>query len=114
MAARAAAPEITPAQAAFYQSRNESDRVRFLIRLSKTGMHDLAAELLKRFPLQGAHAANRTLFIEGLILEGRKDLKGASRKFRDALASDPSLTLVRTELAQVLMQMNEPDSAKHH
>jgi outer membrane protein len=114
LAAAPPAPEISPAQAEFYQASSETNRVRFLIRLSKTGMHELAAQLLQRFPLQGAHAANRTLFIEGLILEARHDNKGASRKFRDALASDPSLTLVRTELAQVLMRMDEPDSAKHH
>jgi hypothetical protein len=114
LAAAPAPPPISPAQIAFYQSSPEVERVRFLIKLSKSGMHELAAELLQRFPLQGPLAANRTLYIEGLILEHRHDLTGAARKFRAALADDPKLTLVRSELVQVLVALDENDSAKHH
>ena len=105
---------ITPPQIAFYQSSTESDRVHFLIQLAKTGQQEIAAELLKLFPLQGPLAINRTLFIEGLIDEGRHDLTGAAKKFRAALANDPKLTLVRSELAQVLFRLDEGESAKHH
>ena len=114
MAAAPTAPVITANQMDFYQSSTEADRVHFLIDLAKHGQQELAAELLHRVPLQGPHAENRTLFIQGLILEARHDLKGAARSFRDALANDPKLTLVRTELVQVLMALDEKDSAKHH
>ena len=36
------------------------------------------------------------------------------QKYRAALASDPSLTLVRSELAKTLFELGENDSAKHH
>lgn len=89
-------------------------RVHALIAFAKAGQQEQAAELLRRFPLTGPHAANRTLFVEGLILEGRHDFYGAARKFRAALADDPKLTLVRAELAQVLVGLDENDSAAHH
>ena len=73
-----------------------------------------AEALLQHYPLSGAHGANRTLFIEGLILKSRGDLTGAAKKYRAALASDPGLTLVRAELAQTLTELDEDDSAKHH
>ncbi|MEP6827230.1 MAG: surface lipoprotein assembly modifier, partial [Aestuariivirga sp.] len=101
-------------QIAYYQSGTETARVRLLIELTQNGHADMAEALLKRFPLQGPTAANRTLFIEGLILEKRGALPQAAAKFRAALANDPRLTLVRSELAMVLVRMNEPDSAKHH
>jgi outer membrane protein len=102
------------AQISEYQASNEKTRVNLLIQLSKSGQHELAATLLKQFPLTGEFAKNRTLFIEGLILRGRGNLTGAAQKYRDALADDPSLTLVRSELAQTLFELGEDDSAKHH
>lgn len=108
------AVQFSSQQKAQYQATPENERVRILIELSKTGHQDEAEGLLQSFPLQGPHAANRTLFIQGLILESRKDLVGAAKYFRSALASDPKLTLVRSELAQVLVQLDENDSAKHH
>jgi outer membrane protein len=105
---------LTPDQIKVYSAANESERVHFLIGRAKIGQYQLASDLLAQFPLQGPHAANRTLYIEGLILNGKGDLTGAVEKYRAALASDPSLTLVRTELAQTLVKLGENDSAKHH
>ena len=85
-----------------------------LIELTHNGHADMAEALLKRFPLEGPLAENRKLFIDGLILESRGELKASAGKFRAALANDPKLTLVRSELAQVLARMDETDSAKHH
>lgn len=107
-------PPLTASDFALYQSAPENMRVRALITFAKSGQQEQAAELLLRFPLQGPMAANRTLFVEGLILEGRGDLFGAAKKFRTALANDPKLSLVRSELAQVLIALDETDSAKHH
>jgi outer membrane protein len=104
----------TKDQIANFESVDEVTRVKLLIHLSKSGQAELAAELLRRYPLQGKHAANRTLFIEGLVLKSRGDLTGAAQKFRDALAHDPSLTLVRSELAQTLVTLEQDDSAKYH
>jgi tetratricopeptide (TPR) repeat protein len=101
-------------QIAYYQSGTENARVRLLIELTHNGHADMAEALLKRFPLEGPLAENRKLFIDGLILESRGELKAAVAKFRAALANDPKLTLVRSELAQVLARMDETDSAKHH
>ncbi len=105
---------LTPDQIKVYGSADESQRVHFLIGRAKMGQHQLASELLQKFPLQGPHAANRTLYIQGLILNDQGDLTGAVDKYRAALANDPSLTLVRTELAQTLVKLGENDSAKHH
>ena len=107
-------PPLTEHDFALYQSASEDMRVHALITFAKAGQQEQAAELLRKFPLRGPHAANRTLYIEGLILEGRHDLFGAARKFRAALADDPKLTLVRSELAQVLIGLDETDSAAHH
>ena len=112
--AQAESVQFTPQQISDYQATPESERVRLLIELSKTGHQDEAEALLKKFPLQGPHGANRTLYVQGLIMEARHDLIGAARSFRYALASDPKLTLVRSDLVQVLMQLDESDSAKHH
>ena len=89
-------------------------RAMLMIELANTGRHAQAAGILKSHPLSGPHAKNRTLFIEGLILRAYGDLEGATAKFRSALASDPSLTMVRAELATTLNAMGETDSAKHH
>jgi outer membrane protein len=97
-----------------FEAADDATRARQLILLAKSGQHELAAELLATHPLEGAHAANRVLFIEGLIARGRGDNQTAVDKFRSALANDPKLTLVRSELATTLMAMDEGDSAKHH
>ena len=109
-----AEPQVSANQVSIYEHSDEAKRVHILISLCKAGFVDAAEMLLHRFPLQGPTAANRTLFIEGLILEKRGALPQAAAKFRAALANDPRLTLVRSELAMVLVRMNEPDSAKHH
>ncbi len=111
-AATAVAP--TAQQIAEYESVDETTRVKLLMHLARSGKQDLAADLLQRYPLTGKHAANRTLFLQGLILEADGDLTAAVKKFRSALASDPNLTLVRAELAKTLAQLDEDESAKHH
>jgi outer membrane protein len=108
----AAAP--TGQMIAAYEAAPEDQRVMILVKLTKSGQPDLAETLLADYPLQGPFAANRTLFISGLILKAQGDLTGAAEKFRAALADDPSLTLVRSELAQTLVMLEEDDSAKHH
>lgn len=106
--------EPSPQQITEYEASNEATRVKLLVRLAKSGQHELAASLLKRYPLSGKFGRNRHLFIEGLILKARGNLTGAAKNYRAALADDPSLTLVRAELAQTLFQLEEDDSAKHH
>lgn len=101
-------------QIAYYQSGTETARVRLLIELIRNNHGDMAETLMKRFPLEGPLAQNRMLFLEGLILESRGQLGASTTKFRAALANDPKLTLVRSELAQVLARLDETDSAKHH
>ena len=101
-------------QIAYYQSGTEAARVRLLIELIKNNHADMAEALMKRFPLAGPLAQNRIYFLQGLILESRGQLADSATKFRAALANDPKLTLVRSELAMVLARMNETDSAKHH
>lgn len=112
--AASAATTLTPDHLAYYQQAEEGARVQVLIHLAQSDHADDAEILLQRFPLQGPHAANRTLFIRGLICEKRGQLTAAAAKFRAALASDPKLTMVRAELAQVLVALGEDDSAKHH
>lgn len=106
--------EPSPQQIAEYEALPESTRVKLLINLAKSGQHDLAESLIKRYPLTGQFGKNRQLFVEGLILKARGNLTGAAKNYRTALADDPSLTLVRAELAQTLFQLEEDDSAKHH
>ncbi len=109
-----AAVEPNPQQISEYEASTEATRVKLLITLAKAGQHDLAESLLKRYPLTGEFGPNRQLFIEGLILKARGDLTGAAEKYRAALADDPGLTLVRSELAQTLFTLQDDDSAKHH
>ena len=109
-----AEPQVSANQVSIYEHSDETKRVHILISLCKAGFVNTAEMLLQRFPLQGPNAVNRTLFIEGLILKKREALPQAATKFRAALANDPRLTLVRAELAKVLVRMNEPESAKHH
>ncbi len=105
---------LSPDHIAYYEQADEGARLRVLIQLTQTGQSDDAEILLNHYPLTGPHAANRTLFIRGLICEKRGQLTEAAAKFRAALASDPKLSMVRAELAQVLLALDEPDSAKHH
>lgn len=107
-------PQPNAQQLGMYEQAPEDERVRLLISFAKSGKHELAAVLLQRFPLRGPLAANRTLYLEGLILNGRRDYTGAVKKFRAALADDPSLTLVRADLAQTLVILGEDESAIHH
>jgi hypothetical protein len=107
------AVELTPQQVASYEAASEGERVKLMITLANNGQADMAALLLSRYPLRGPFAANRKLFIEGLILRSHRNLTGAVAKFRAALASDPGLTLVRAELAKTLVALDETDSAKH-
>jgi hypothetical protein len=104
----------TPQQLSEYEASTEATRVKLLINLAKTGQHDLAESLLKRYPLTGEFGPNRKIFIEGLILKANGNLTGAAKNYRAALADDPGLTLVRSELAQTLFLLQEDDSAKHH
>lgn len=110
----ALAVELTARQVSEYDAADEQSRARLLIQLASSGQHDLAEALLQRYPLQGKFAANRKLLVDGLVLRARGDLTGAVQKFRDALADDPSLTLVRAELAKTLVALEQDDSAKHH
>lgn len=105
---------ISPAQIATYEAMPEGARVRLLIMLAKSGQADQAALLLKKYPLTGPLAGNRTLFIEGLVFAAQGDLPAAATKYRRALANDPHLTLVRSELAQCLAAMDENEAARHH
>jgi outer membrane protein len=114
VAALAGSVEPSTEQIAAYEKSTEGARVKLLIALAKQGQHELADTMLQRYPLTEKYAVNRTLYIEGLILRGRKDNEGAASKFRAALADDPKLTVVRSELAQTLADMGEDDSAKHH
>ena len=45
--------EPTPQQISEYEASTESTRVKLLINLAKSGQHDLAESLLKRYPLTG-------------------------------------------------------------
>jgi outer membrane protein len=101
-------------QIAAYESAPETDRVNLLLHLARSGQAEDAAFMLKKYPLTGPYAANRTLYIEGLIQKANGDLTGAAKTFRKVLANDPNLTLVRADLAQVLVALEEDDSAKHH
>ena len=100
-------------QIAAYEAAPEMERVRLLLHLAKSGQDADAYYMLQKFPLTDAYAKNRTLYIQGLILKAQGDLTGAAKNFRAALADDPSLTLVRADLAQVLVALEEDDSAKH-
>ncbi len=112
--AHAATVTFSPEQIATYEATPEAGRVRLLIMLAKSGQADQVEQLLKRYPLQGPLAGNRTLFIQGLIFAARGDLPAAATKYRRALANDPHLTLVRSELAQTLAAMDENEAARHH
>jgi outer membrane protein len=99
---------------AAYTETADGERVNILISLAKSGNPDLAEYLLQQFPLQGKFAANRTLFVQGLVFKARGNLTGSVKNYRAALANDPTLTLVRSELAQTLHELGEDESAIHH
>jgi outer membrane protein len=108
----AAAPSAE--QMTAYEAASETDRAKLLITLAKSGRADDVNALLAAFPLTGKHAKNRNQFIAGLLLKSEGDLTGAVDVFRSILADDANLTLVRAELAQTLMVLEQDDSAKHH
>ncbi|MDP9138313.1 MAG: surface lipoprotein assembly modifier [Pseudomonadota bacterium] len=101
-------------QLAAYATYDDKRRLRLLIDLVRSGQHDLADELLHTQPFTGPFAGNRALFVEGMILRAKGDRQAAVRNYRTALSRDPSLTLVRLELAQTLSELGEDDGAKHH
>jgi outer membrane protein len=115
-AANPPAQPYAPTQAELdaYAETSDASKIQLLIKLAQNGDHDFAERLLDEYPLSGKFAGNRTLYIRGLIDKARGNLTAASKKFRDALADDPSLSLVRAELAKTLVQLDEDDSAKHH
>ena len=110
----ATASKLSEQDIAYYGQLSEGHRVRLLIQLAKSGNQEEAAALLAHQPLTGPLAQNRTLYIEGLILKGRGKLTSAAENFRKALANDPKLTLVRSDLAETLYALEEDESAKHH
>ena len=105
---------MTAAENEAFAKLPETERVRTLIMLARGGRHEIAAELLAKYPLTGRFAKNRTLFLEGLILKAQGHLPAAVEKFRAALAADSGLTMVRAELAHTLYLLGEDDGAKHH
>jgi outer membrane protein len=107
----AAAP--TAEQLAAYEQMPETERIKLLMFLSKSPEADNVTLLLKLQPLRGPFAANRKLFLEGEVLKTKGKYTQAAAKFRAALADDPSLTLVRSELAETLVILQEDDSALH-
>jgi hypothetical protein len=104
----------SPQQLQAFAQYDENRRLRLLVELIRSGQHDLAQELLRTGPFTGPLAANRILFLEGMILRARGDRKAAVKKYRAVLGRDPNLTLVRMELAQTLYELGEDDGAKHH
>jgi len=90
----------------------QNQRLRILIQMIKSGVHDEAERLLQAYPLTGKLSANRILFLNGLIAKARKQYDVAIKNFRAALASDPQLTIVRAELAHTLFITEQDDSAK--
>jgi outer membrane protein len=111
ISADAAAPSAQ--QLATYESLPETERVKLLVFMAKSPDAANVAALLKRYPLEGPFAANRKLFLEGLVFKTIGKYTQAAAKFRAALADDPSLTLVRSELAETLVILQEDDSALH-
>jgi outer membrane protein len=107
----AAAP--TPDQLATYEKLAETERFKLLMFMAKSPDADNVAYLLNLHPLEGPFAANRQLFLEGEVLKTKGKYTQAAKKFRQALADDPSLTLVRAELAETLVILQEDDSALH-
>ncbi len=117
-AGSAAAPPSPPAatapgeQIVDVATLDDKARLHLVIALARQGRPGEAAAILEAYPFTGPYAANRTLFVEGLILKATGDLEGAVAKYRAALASDPGLTLVRAELAHTLFMLEDDDAAR--
>ncbi len=103
----------TAQQVATYEKLPETERFKLLMFMAKSPDADNVNILLKLHPLEGPFAANRQLFLEGEVLKTKGKYTQAAKKFRQALADDPSLTLVRAELAETLVILQEDDSALH-
>jgi outer membrane protein len=101
-------------QLAAYERATEMERVKLLMALAKSPEADQVSYLLKLHPLDGPYAANRTLFLEGMVLKSKGKYTEAAKNFRAALAADPKLTLVRAELAETLVILQQDESALHH
>lgn len=101
-------------QLAAYEQASEIERVKLLMALAKSPEADQVTYLLKLHPLEGPYAANRTLYLEGMVLKSKGKYTEAAKNFRTALADDPKLTLVRAELAETLVILQQDDSALHH
>ncbi len=110
--AQAATPNAQ--QLAAYEQISETERIKLLMGLAKSAEADQVTYLLKKYPLQGPYAANRTLYLEGMVLKTKGKYTAAAKNFRTALADDPKLTLVRSELAETLVILQQDDSALHH
>jgi outer membrane protein len=109
----AEAAKPNPQQIEAYAQATEAERVKLLMFLAKSPDADSVTYLLKLYPLEGPYAANRQLYLEGAVLKTNRKYTAAAAKFRAALASDPKLTLVRSELAETLVILQEDDSALH-
>jgi outer membrane protein len=113
---------IVPAQAttpnarqlAAYERTPEDGRVKLLMSLASSPEADQVTFLLERYPLEGPYATSRTLFLEGLVLKSKGKYTQAAKKFRAVLANDPKLSIVRAELAETLVILQQDDSALHH
>jgi outer membrane protein len=110
----AAATTPNAQQLASYAQAPENDRVKLLMALAKSVEADQVTYLLKLYPLEGPYAANRTVFLQGLVLKTKGKYTKAAKNFRAVLAKDPNLTMVRSELAETLIILQQDDSALHH
>ena len=110
--ADAQAATVGPGRAVDVSTLDDAARLHLLIAMTRDGDVAAAQKLLAMYPFTGPYAANRTLFVEGLILKASGDLKGAAAKYRTALADDPGLTLVRAELAHTLFLLEDDDAAR--
>jgi tetratricopeptide (TPR) repeat protein len=108
----APAPPSAPQQVVDVATLDDKARLHLLIGLAREGRAAEAQAILSAYPFSGPFAANRTLFVEGMILKANGDLEGAVAKYRAALASDPGLTLVRAELAHTLFLLEDDDAAR--
>ncbi len=105
---------ITVSSDAEFAALQEKHRLHTLIRMIQTGRAALAERLLAKYPFTGPLAPNRTLFLNGMIAKARGNLDDAVTSYRAALADNPSLSLVRMELAHTLFLKEEDTGAKHH
>jgi outer membrane protein len=103
MAVPAYATTPNARQLSAYEQATEVERVKLLMALAKSPEAD-----------QVPYAPNRTLFLEGLVLKSKGKFTEAAKLFRTALADDPKLTMVRAELAETLVILQQDDSALHH